>query len=131
MEDLADQFPGFTGIERLIMQSVWAGHKRSRAIYDAMPEADRRRLAFSTISTYLMRMVQKGYLKRSPTETREFEFTPLVTEDSAAEKICRDLSGIPKHKSIVLRRLAGDNTFNEEERRLLQKLAEKVKKQGQ
>ena len=131
MGDIKQPLPRFSPIENVIMKSVWGGNNTTRTIYDALPEAIRNRLTFSTISTYLMRMVQKGYLKRSPTIGREFEYTASVTEESLEEQKYDHLEPTDKGLGVWLKLFAGRSVFSEEDRKTLRKLAEKVERKIQ
>ncbi len=119
-----------TPVEKIIMDSVWAGNKTTRAIYDALPEVTQKRMTFSTISTYLMRMVQKGYLKRSPTSGREFEYTACVDELATSESLYQEAEK-PKHFRVLAKRFSGQissGILSPKQQEALRKIAETLEK---
>ena len=120
-----------TRVESVIMAVVNAGHRTTRDIYDALPEISRKRLAFTTIATYLMRMVQKGYLTRTPTAGREFEYHPNIDIDKLVDQICSRASDAGVKDSAMLRRFAGNEKIDREIQDQLRSLARQLEEMGQ
>ena len=130
MHDENELGPDFTPIEEIIMIAVNAGQKTTRSIYDALPESTRKRLAFTTIATYLMRMVQKGYLSRTPTAGREYEYHSLVNMNSVAAQAYRRAANLGLRKSTVLKNYSGDDTIEESLRKQFSDIAKKLEEEG-
>jgi predicted transcriptional regulator len=119
-----------TPVELLLMRAVWDSKTTTREIYDSLPESNRKRLAFSTVSTYLMRLVQKGYLKREPTEGREYEYTALVAKEAVQDQMLEKAGGLFERESDLLSRFAGRSSLTQDERRQLEAIAKKIRGRG-
>lgn len=131
MDDFDDRGPNFTRIEFTIMQAVWGGNKTSREIYDALPDAYRNRMAFSTVSTYIHRMVYKNYLLKIPTSTREYHFIPSISKQEAKEHRLAELEaefGLAGLEGAA-RRLAGKLPLPK--RKMLERFLDDSAKGGQ
>lgn len=71
---------GLSKFEWTIMNQLWEAEKASaREIVEALPEESKR--AYTTIQTYLERLVDKGYLTKEKIGMVNF-YAPLVERDS-------------------------------------------------
>jgi len=69
-----------TDAELVIMKALWKnGASTSPAIFDAIPNSNN--MNTGTLKTLLSRLVNKGVVKAEEINSRNYMYTPVVTED--------------------------------------------------
>lgn len=122
--------PELTPVELQLMKAVWGGNRTTREICESLLAADNKKIAMPTVSTYLQRLIQKGYLERTATGGREYLYTALLSKDAYRDVLMEKAESLFKSDSDLLLRFAGKSSVGETERKRLKQIVERLKKKG-
>jgi predicted transcriptional regulator len=116
-----------TPVELEMMRVIWelSGTNQTvttRMICDAIPLRKGKRSALSTVSTYLQRLVLKGYVRREPTEVREFNHVARVTKDQVRDRMITKIKRLFDSDSEMVEKFVGQGNLSAEARKKLEDL---------
>jgi predicted transcriptional regulator len=126
-----------TPLELRLMRAVWdlerAGKPTSsRQIYDRFCAAnDDRRLAFTTISTYLKRLIEKGVLRRDENKPREYRYVPIVSREDFREQLISKCLGLFESEHEMIGRFLRRAKLRPAERKQLEQIVARLRRSSE
>jgi BlaI family penicillinase repressor len=118
--------PTLTPQELAIMKVVWRLETATvRDVYDTLRK--RREIAYTTVTTMMKILEEKGYLKKSRSE-RAYEYRPAQPRTQVLAGMVRDFVDrvFDGATAPLLLHLAKDARLSKEERQLIKRLAEEM-----